>query len=175
MNALLDLPFGRIFGTVSAQFLSNVVPVQRVTATTNGGFVTNFIRLPPDLDVGRPIDIYTTISPAADATTNGQFVALRLDFMHLATDGTRPQGQVNVTWPVPDNWLAAESARVLIDNGSGHTINADVLQPQTWLGCKLQRLGSAGGDDFDKSLDLAQALALGYSSKYPWLINPSLP
>lgn len=169
---LIELGFNRNFSSVTQSTLGGAMPSVFVTATTHGGFYTNSVQLPEDLDPTKPIDVLFRHGTRAVTPDNGKDVVLRLAYDYIETDGSIVQQSFDLTWPVPDDWAPGDIRTVLLDNGSGHTVPPNTFPPQTFTGWRVSRVGSAAGDTYDRSTEFPLALVLAYTSRYPWLAHP---
>jgi hypothetical protein len=169
----LLLPFNRNNGSVAQSTVSTAVTTLTVGAAVTGGWYTGMLRLPPAVDVTKPIDVVLTVTPQANSLVDGQNVVFNVIWASIDENGVRVDNTFNQTWPVPNGWLTTDTQHVLMDNGNGHTFDADTFDPQMRIALILRRVGASPLDTFAQGLHLCTGAELRFQSRYPWLVVAS--
>lgn len=157
--------FARSYGSNTASYMANVIACRIISPNSLGGMYYQSFQIPFDMDTSKTSNVAIMVSPAVNATTNGQVVRFVLDEGHVA-DGTSPStSNVTLDWDVPDDWTITDFNLVTIDSGSGYTFAADSFQVGDLVGLKIWRHGLAPEDTFDKNVRIAETMLLEYTAK----------
>lgn len=161
----VESSYVRTYLSANASAIGSVLAARSITSELLGGFYASPIRMPDDMDVTQPSDVTILVSPAQNATVNGQTVRFQLSHSRMTPGGTSTSAVITVDWAVPNNWLAGDTAVVLMDNGNGRTFDANTLNTGDFLGFRAIRFGSATEDTFDKSVLIGETLIFKYVAK----------
>ncbi len=159
------IPAARTFGTVSNSAIGQYIAALSVQPTLLGGNYLTPIQVPLDMDVAKPCKIKILISPASNATTNGQVIRFSLAETHVADGGTRTETTVDYDWNVPDNWLTTNNNLITIDSGGGSTFAGSTFTHGQIIGLRVARNGPASQDTFDKSVNIAENALFEYTAE----------
>jgi hypothetical protein len=159
------IPTARTFGSVSNSAIGQYIVALSIQPTLLGGNYLTPILVPDDMDVTKPCKFKVLISPAANATTNGQVIRFSLAETHVADGGTRTETTLDYDWSVPDNWATTNNNLVTIDSGGGSTYAGNTFQHGQLLGIRIVRNGPASQDTFDKSVNIAENALFEYTAE----------
>jgi hypothetical protein len=159
------LPSARTYSSASSSAIGQYLVALSVTATQLGGFSLTPILIPDDMDVTKPCKFKILISPAANATTNGQVIRFSLAETHVADGGTRTETSLDYDWNVPDNWATTNNNLVTIDSGGGSTFAGNTFQHGQTIGFRIARNGPAAQDTFDKGVNIAEYALFEYTAE----------
>ena len=160
---------GRSFASVTDQTIGQSIICKRIAASALGGFYCKPFQLPQDFDPTKPIDVAVLIHTAVNSGVDGQHVRLRVNWTEAIEGVLNDVHTITYDWPVPNGWLTSNPLVVLIDNGNGHTFDAHQFSNTSTLGLRIDRNGIATEDTYAQATDLAEAIRLTYSTKFPWL------
>ena len=147
------------------QAVGQYIVALSVQQTLLGGNYLTPILVPDDMDVTKPCKFKVLISPAANATTNGQVIRFSLAETHVADGGTRTETTVDFDWNVPDNWATTNNNVVTIDSGGGSTFAWNTFQHGQTIGFRIARNGPAAQDTFDKAVNIAENALFEYTAE----------
>jgi len=159
------IPTARLYASASNSTIGQYLVALSVTAPQLGGFYLTPIVVPHDMDVSKPCKIKILISPAADATTNGQVIRFSFAETHVADGGTRTETAFEYDWNVPDNWATTNNNLITIDSGGGSTFAGDAFEHGQSIGVRIARNGSASQDTFDKAVIIGEYALLEYTAE----------
>lgn len=159
------LPSARMYTSATNSAIGQYLVAVSVTATQLGGFYLTPILVPDDMDVTKPCQFKILISPAANATTNGQVIRFSFAETHVADGGTRTETTLEYDWNVPDNWATTNNNVVTIDSGGGSTFAGNTFQHGQYIGFRIARNGSAAQDTFDKGVNIAEYAMFEYTAE----------
>jgi hypothetical protein len=167
-QAVLNLPLARTTGTTSNSAIGTYAVALGVQPTLLGGFFASPIRVPLDFNRTQPSRLYVDLAPSANSVAAATFARLELGKTVQAPGAARVEALIAVDWPVPNPWNTTELSRVLLDNGTGYTFNANEIPPAALIGLRLTRNGPHANDTWPGTLLIAQNLQLQYLRLYPW-------
>ena len=159
------IPSARIYASASNSAIGQYLVALSVTEPQLGGFYLTPILVPDDMDVTKPCKFKILISPAANATTNGQVIRFSLAETHVADGGTRTETTLNYDWNVPDNWATTNNNLVTIDSGGGSTFAGNTFAHGQLIGFRIARNGPASQDTFDKGVNIGEYALLEYTAE----------
>ena len=152
----LGTSFARSYGSSTASYMASVIACRIVASGSIGGMYYQPFQIPSHMDTSKTSNVRIVVSPAADATTNGQVIRLALDEAHVTDGGGPGNNSPILDWEVPDDWTTSDFNVVTIDSGSGYTFAADTFQVGDLVGLKIMRYGLAPEDTFDKNVRIAE-------------------
>lgn len=167
-QAVLNLPAGRTFGTVSNAAIGTYAIGFNVNAALLGGYFSAPFKVPLDFNRTQPSRVYVDLSPSANSVAAGTFARLELGKEVQAPGATRVEALLAVDWQVPNPWNTTDLSRVLLDNGTGYTFNANEIPPAAMIGLRLARNGAHVNDTWPGNLIIAGNVILEYLRLYPW-------
>lgn len=150
--------FARSYGSGTASYMASVLACRIIASSSIGGMYFQPFQIPSHMDTSKTSNVRIVVSPAANATTNGQVIRLALDEAHVTDGGGSSNSNPILDWEVPDDWTTSDFNLVTIDSGSGYTFAADTFQAGDLVGLKIMRCGLAPEDTFDKSVRIADTV-----------------
>lgn len=154
--------FRALKGTSTFQVQNESISVVVCLVSTEGGVFCGGIFLPPDVDVSRPIRIFTRVFSVSLLPTGSADVVFQAGVSGSLPDGTLVTRTFIFTWTVPDPFTTGMTQELLLDDGSGVTLAGGELSPGDYLGLALTRLGSDIGDTYIRSIGIAPVLVIEY-------------
>ncbi len=154
----------RGYGSNTASYISNTIASRTLGGSSLGGVYYAPFKIPANMDVTKPSNVKILVSPAADATTNGQVVRFTLDQSHVSEGESPSTSTDDYDWSVPDDWTTSDVVLVTIDTGSGYTFAGNTFQAGDHVGLRIVRSGFASEDTFDKSIKLSEHLLFEYTA-----------
>lgn len=158
------VPSARTYASVTSSTVGQYIVAVSVSGTQLGGHYLTPILVPDNMDVTKPCNVRILISPASNATTNGQVIRFSLAEGHVADGGTRTETSFNYDWSVPDNWATTNNNVITLDGGSGSTFAGSTFQHGQHLALRVARVGTATEDTFDKSVIIAEYALCDYTA-----------
>lgn len=152
------------YGSALNIAFTNIVAAKQITASSFGGYYSEPISIPPDMDVSQPMRVFCVIAPRDPATTNGQVMRMILSYGYFAFGEASTENLVLIDWSVPDDWSPSDTTKFLFDAGSGYTFPGGTFSVGDIVGFRVARDGSATEDTFDKRLILSKTLIVEYTS-----------
>ena len=159
------VPSARAYAGVTSSTIGQYIVAVSVSGTQLGGHYLTPILVPDHMDVTKPCKVRILISPASNATTNGQVIRFLLAEAHVADGGTRTETTFNYDWSVPDNWATTNNNVITLDSGSGSSFTGNTFQHGQHLALRLARVGTATEDTFDKSVNTAEFALFEYTAE----------
>jgi hypothetical protein len=151
-------------GLPSAVIGSRMAAFAMGTTLNAGPFYTPW-RVPLDLDRAAPIDCYADFQCLNTNALANQIAVLVFGTTLAAATAIPTERLFTFNLAIPNPWTASHMLRVLLDDGSGHTIPANTVAAEDLLGFQLQRTPGAPADNFTQSLKPAAALTVRYKLK----------
>ncbi len=161
---IVAVAFTRTYGSGSPSYISTTITSRTIGASSIGGAYYAPFRLPFDMDVSKTSNVKILVSPATNATTNGQVVRFTLDQSHVSEGGNPSTSSDSFDWSVPDDWTTSDVSLVTIDTGSGYTFAGSTFQAGDHLGLRVIRNAFAAEDTFDKGVKISEHLLFEYTS-----------
>ena len=162
---VLTTGYVRTYGTTTSQIIGTYMTARYIGAGNNGGFHAAGIHIPADMDAAAPSVVRLLVATATDSQTDGLKVQFGVHCSAFTQAGSLTNTLVSYDWDVPDGWTMSEYKVVTIDNGNGHTYDANTFANGDIVGIRVSRQGSAAQDTYDKAVKIAEYLQFEYSAK----------
>ncbi len=96
-----------------------VMTTRSVATGTNGGLYVGQFRIPPDMDVTEPSNVWFLIATGATGSASAQKVRVLLVDTYVRGTGSSTSTTLGYDWPAPVSWALHDNRAELFDAGSG--------------------------------------------------------
>lgn len=156
--------YDRVYSSATSSVIGQIATSHTISQIANGGFYTQPLRIPENLDTTKPVSVRILAVPAIPSSGGVRNVRFQLAYTVIDPGGPIVDTSVPFDYTTPDNWSNDDPRYILIDDGSGSTIPTGLLLGATHLGLRIARNGADPADTFDKLIKIAHALTLDYTA-----------
>jgi len=161
---ILPAVYARSYGSSIGSYISGTIASRTIGASSLGGVHFVPFQIPFDMDVSKSSTVRILVSPASDATTDGQAIRFTVDQNHVAEGSSPSTSSDSFDWDVPDDWTTSDVNLITIDTGGGYTFAGGTFRVGDHVGLRVIRNGYATEDTFDKGLKLSEQLLFEYTA-----------
>lgn len=148
--------------TANANFISQTL-CTNLAATTSGGYQIHGTMVPLDLDRSRPVYLDITLCTPNIVPHPNDAVVITLDFDLCDPLGNNQTINLFNIVATPSTFVAFQTLTVPIVDGTGVTIAAHTILPNSTFGCQVRRNGGDANDTYPFSIYLLNTVALRYN------------
>ncbi|MCH7591719.1 MAG: hypothetical protein IH989_02910 [Planctomycetes bacterium] len=142
-----------------------VMTTRSVATGTNGGLYVGQFRIPPDMDVTEPSNVWFLIATGATGPGSAQKVRILLVDTYVRGTGSSTSTTLGYDWPAPVSWALDDNRVVMFDAGSGRTYDGNRFAVNDFVALRIIRNGVHPDDTYSKTIHLAESLIFEYTAK----------
>lgn len=136
-----------------------------IATGTNGGYYAGPFRIPQDMDVTEPSNIWFLTATGAVGPASVQTVRFLLVDTYIRGTGSSTSTTLDYDWSTPSSWGFDDNRIVLFDAGSGRTYDANRFAVGDFLGMRVSRNGTHPNDTYSKTIHLSESIIFEYTAK----------
>lgn len=162
---IIRLSYVRVYLNTGLTTRGNGLTARYITANADGGIYVGSLQIPYDMDLAQPTKVIIVIAPLNNSLFDGLSVRLRLGWTRITPGEVETTGTFDQDWSIPNDWLTTEPKFLTLDNGNGHSFDANAFTEGDIISVRYSREGAAGADTWGQPLTLIEGATFEYTAK----------